>query len=349
MEQGLKNLQQAHRSAQRKNRIDHKQDSGIGVSDTEHGEGHSLQRGGPDIQSMLSTTPTVSSRLCPKDQSAPGKSSPSVPDVLSAQSLSLIPEYPMGNISKSSAKDLTLAKSRPLPPDSSKPRKATLAIDLSEPPSQSKGGLVPSPLENLPGASPGCVNHHERRQSSAPVIVLPELASSPPRIFSDSYNTEYSSTSDETPYMESPFSGSINTYDCDMIVPPILGFAKQKLIKNIMIELHSLLGWNTAFRARDSSADTSESHCAGGLNASASSERSSNLKRKRNNKRDSNSQPPEDDRNNRPSKLPKLGSSSPHGNLSLRFACPYFKRNPGRHKESRTCAGPGWESVHRVK
>ena len=32
MEQGLKNLQQAHRSAQRKNRIDHKQDSGIGVS-----------------------------------------------------------------------------------------------------------------------------------------------------------------------------------------------------------------------------------------------------------------------------------------------------------------------------
>ena len=187
MEQGLKNLQQAHRSAQRKNRIDHKQDSGIGVSDTEHDEGHSLQRGGPDIQSMLSTTPTVSSRLCPKDQSAPGKSSPSVPDVLSAQSLSLFPEYPMGNISKSSAKDLTLAKSRPFPPDSSKPRKATLAIDLSEPPSQSKGGPVPSPLENLPGASPGRINHHERRQSSAPVIVLPELASSPPRIFSDSY------------------------------------------------------------------------------------------------------------------------------------------------------------------
>ncbi|XTI94758.1 hypothetical protein V2W45_1257270 [Cenococcum geophilum] len=149
--------------------------------------------------------------------------------------------------------------------------------------------------------------------------------------------------------MESPSSESTNTYDCDTIVPPILGFAKQKLIKNIMIELHSLLGWNTGFRTRGGSADTSGSHCAGGSNASASSERSSNLKRKRNNERDSNSQPPEDDRNNRPSKLPKLGPSSPHDNLSLRFACPYFKRNPGRHRKSRTCAGPGWASVHRVK
>jgi len=345
MEQGLKNLQQAHRSAQRKNRIDYKQDSGIGVSDAEHNEGHSLQHCGSDIQSMLSTTPTVPSQLCLKDQSALGKSSPSVPDVLGAQPLSLIPEYPMDNVSESSAEDLPLVKS----PDPSKPRKATLAIDLSEPPSQNEGGLVPSPLENLSGASSGCVNHHERRQGSAPIIVLPELSSSSPRIFSDSYNTEYSSTYDETPYMESPYSESTNTYDCDMIVPPILGFAKQKLIKNIMIELHSLLGWNAAFRARGGSADTSGSHCAGGLNASASSERSSNLKRKRNNERDSNSQPSEDDRNNRPSKLPKLGSSSPHDNQSLRFACPYFKRNPGRHRKSRTCAGPGWASVHRVK
>lgn len=348
MEQGLKTLQQAHRSAQRENRFDYNQDSGIGVSDTEHDEGHSLQHGGSEIQSTLSTTPTVSSQLCPKDRSAPGKSSPPVPDVLGARSLSLVPEYPMDNVSESSAEDLTHAKSWPLPPGSSKLRKATLATDLPVPPSQNEGGLVSS-LENISDASPGCANHHERRQGSAPVIVLPELASLSPRILSDSYNTEYSSTYDETSYMESPFSGSTNTYDCDMIVPPILGFAKQKLIRNIMIELHSLLGWDTTFQARGSSADTSGSYCAGGLNASTSSERSSNLKRKRNNERDSNSQPPEDDRNNRPSKQPKFGSPSPHDNPSLGFTCPYFKRNHSRHKESRTCAGSGWESVHRVK
>ena len=149
MEQGLKNLQQAHRSAQRKIRFDYNQDSGIGVSDAEHDEGHSLKHGGSEIHSTLSTTLTVSPQLCPKDQSAPGKSSPSVPNVLGARSLPLTPEYSMDNVSESSAEDLTRAKSWPLPPGSSKPRKATLAIDLLEPPSQNEGGLVSSLEEHF--------------------------------------------------------------------------------------------------------------------------------------------------------------------------------------------------------
>jgi len=33
----------------------------------------------------------------------------------------------------------------------------------------------------------------------------------------------------------------------------------------------------------------------------------------------------------------------------LRFACPYFKRNAEKHQRWRSCAGPGWNSVHRVK
>ncbi|KAF2814528.1 uncharacterized protein BDZ99DRAFT_458553 [Mytilinidion resinicola] len=82
MEKGLKNLQQAHRSAQRKERGNSVGDSGIGCSDAEHelDEGHSHtselsdgsqhhghvqqggyalpgQRGGPSIQSMLSLSP----------------------------------------------------------------------------------------------------------------------------------------------------------------------------------------------------------------------------------------------------------------------------------------------------
>ena len=73
MEKGLKNLQQAHRSAQRKERGIYEGDSGIGCSDAENelDEGHpdaaqsveqaqggySIQRGGPSIQSMLSLSP----------------------------------------------------------------------------------------------------------------------------------------------------------------------------------------------------------------------------------------------------------------------------------------------------
>ncbi|KAL5619437.1 hypothetical protein FOVSG1_001659 [Fusarium oxysporum f. sp. vasinfectum] len=32
-----------------------------------------------------------------------------------------------------------------------------------------------------------------------------------------------------------------------------------------------------------------------------------------------------------------------------RFACPFYKHDPERYENSRSCCGPGWESVHRVK
>lgn len=35
--------------------------------------------------------------------------------------------------------------------------------------------------------------------------------------------------------------------------------------------------------------------------------------------------------------------------LEKRFACPYFKNNPGKFRHKRTCCGPGWPTVHRVK
>jgi hypothetical protein len=35
--------------------------------------------------------------------------------------------------------------------------------------------------------------------------------------------------------------------------------------------------------------------------------------------------------------------------MVTRFACPYYKRNPTKHQDWRSCAGPGWETVHRAK
>ncbi len=32
-----------------------------------------------------------------------------------------------------------------------------------------------------------------------------------------------------------------------------------------------------------------------------------------------------------------------------RLACPFFKRNPPRYSEERSCVGPGWLTVHRLK
>lgn len=45
----------------------------------------------------------------------------------------------------------------------------------------------------------------------------------------------------------------------------------------------------------------------------------------------------------------KQSPEGPDGIPMRRFACPYFKRNPRRYQEERSCTGPGWKSVHRMK
>lgn len=37
------------------------------------------------------------------------------------------------------------------------------------------------------------------------------------------------------------------------------------------------------------------------------------------------------------------------GPRNVFFACPYFKHDPGRYQSERSCVGPGWPTIHRVK
>jgi hypothetical protein len=48
-----------------------------------------------------------------------------------------------------------------------------------------------------------------------------------------------------------------------------------------------------------------------------------------------------------PSKKQK--ASSAEAEKSRKFACPYYKRDPLMTTNHRSCAGPGWDTVHRVK
>jgi len=52
-----------------------------------------------------------------------------------------------------------------------------------------------------------------------------------------------------------------------------------------------------------------------------------------------------------PNKRRKVISASKSGNgkKEKRFACPYFKRDPKVYGDRRSCLGPGWLEVHRVK
>ena len=52
---------------------------------------------------------------------------------------------------------------------------------------------------------------------------------------------------------------------------------------------------------------------------------------------------------NGPSKRLKDDSDFSEAESGPRLACPFFKRDPQRYKTHRTCVGPGWQTVHRIK
>ena len=41
--------------------------------------------------------------------------------------------------------------------------------------------------------------------------------------------------------------------------------------------------------------------------------------------------------------------TSPISAPDHRLGCPFFKRDPRRHSNHRSCSGPGWKTIHRVK
>jgi len=46
---------------------------------------------------------------------------------------------------------------------------------------------------------------------------------------------------------------------------------------------------------------------------------------------------------------PKRARRDHHNDMGLRFACPFAKHAPGKYQKVKTCCGPGWQDVHRVK
>jgi hypothetical protein len=47
--------------------------------------------------------------------------------------------------------------------------------------------------------------------------------------------------------------------------------------------------------------------------------------------------------------LAKRRTEVPPATQSRRFACPFFKRRPAEYMQKKSCPGPGWDNVHRMK
>lgn len=84
---------------------------------------------------------------------------------------------------------------------------------------------------------------------------------------------------------------------------------------------------------------------------SASESRKAVVIRKRRGEQLDHSTPPPkrsiDSRSSRVSRSYKDYTNEGEG--KRRLACPFFKYNPSKYVSERTCSGPGWSSVHRLK
>lgn len=59
---------------------------------------------------------------------------------------------------------------------------------------------------------------------------------------------------------------------------------------------------------------------------------------------------PDDRDDGDPEKRRKLNpASKPYSTVRWRLACPFYKHNPQNHQKWKSCRGPGFENVHRVK
>lgn len=99
-------------------------------------------------------------------------------------------------------------------------------------------------------------------------------------------------------------------------------------------------------------------HCAGGhasrtqggtnITRGSRSSQASSSKRK---VRGSDESLPTDDPDEDDAKRRRVSvtTTTEDSEIGPRFACPFFKHDPHRYRQKRTCGGPGWPTVHRMK
>ncbi|KAF5581794.1 Nicotinate-nucleotide diphosphorylase [Fusarium pseudocircinatum] len=122
-----------------------------------------------------------------------------------------------------------------------------------------------------------------------------------------------------------------------------------RIVFTVMQWLHLKLDvWRKNAGGNSNSASgTSEALSGSNLRSVSSCPNNRGNKKRKAAERDDQETDNEDEDRNREdpqsSRMPSQGHEDP------KFACPYFKYNPAKYKDWRTCPGPGWNDVHRVK
>ncbi|KAK1751461.1 hypothetical protein QBC47DRAFT_417369 [Echria macrotheca] len=153
----------------------------------------------------------------------------------------------------------------------------------------------------------------------------------------------------------SPISNerSSDTSSDSSLVSPVLDIRRRQVINRLMSEFSDLLDQAIGFRRRPSGSNdwSGGAHraCRSGRQNAHGQGSQGNRRQVRGGSAAGNSRGSGDGRGNGAEDAGAGGPSEAPQASNLKFACPYFQRDPRKHRKHRSCAGPGWTTVHRVK
>lgn len=150
------------------------------------------------------------------------------------------------------------------------------------------------------------------------------------------------------------FFGTPQSDDRDKMLKPIISHEIQQTIDRVMDGLRHILPGSPTNRSHTGSEGSTGS---AGSNEGRGAEKGSNAgdqTRPSTRKRglDGSDSPVGggNDDDGEPGKRRKIREPSDHSlSKNHKFACPFFKRHPEKYKSYRSCPGPGWDTVHRLK
>jgi hypothetical protein len=127
----------------------------------------------------------------------------------------------------------------------------------------------------------------------------------------------------------------------------VLDAHRRQAVDCLMEEFEGLLGQNLAFRSRPASTQTSDASPSA---PSVNNERRAGLGGDGKEQGQSNNSAGSNEAGGAGSSRGSTGAAAAANSPPNRkLGCPFFKRDPRRHSKHRSCTGPGWKTVHRVK
>jgi hypothetical protein len=173
----------------------------------------------------------------------------------------------------------------------------------------------------------------------------------------DAFATDVScgdSASEITDYSERTLAGSEELQEENSGLLTILSTFGLAVARRVLYQVRSLLDGKIIFNTFPTGAGepgmSSSSHSATSQSSGSKVSSMGPGNNKRTREKDESNRPNGDDPGDDPNKRRQLtGVYSLPPLVDRKFACPFFKRHPDKHRKWRSCSGPGWDTIHRLK